>query len=118
MVEIDYYSKYLKYKQKYLKQKNLQVGGEDIYLNIKLKINKNPEQLYQLQKLDLDQKISVVIRDWLEAQNIIPTGVFTVTNNNKQSLDIDKTFRVYKNNETLKNNSSIYVNYENPIPYD
>ena len=34
MVEIDYYSKYLKYKQKYLKQKNLQIGGEIILINI------------------------------------------------------------------------------------
>jgi len=35
MIEIDYYSKYLKYKKKYLKQKNLQIGGEQISINIR-----------------------------------------------------------------------------------
>jgi len=34
MVEKDYYSKYLKYKQKYLKQKNLQIGGERNSINV------------------------------------------------------------------------------------
>jgi len=36
MVEIDYYSKYLKYKQKYLKQKNLQIGGDNVSIQIKI----------------------------------------------------------------------------------
>ena len=35
MIEIDYYSKYLKYKQKYLKQKNLQIGGELKSINVR-----------------------------------------------------------------------------------
>jgi hypothetical protein len=43
MVEINYYSKYLKYKQKYLKQKNLQIGGEKINITIVVKtINLTP----------------------------------------------------------------------------
>ena len=37
MVKIDYYSKYLKYKQKYLKQKNLQIGGNNKYINIAIR---------------------------------------------------------------------------------
>ena len=37
MVEINYFSKYLKYKQKYLKQKNLQIGGGTIKLRITIK---------------------------------------------------------------------------------
>ena len=47
MVEIDYYSKYLKYKQKYLKQKNLQIGGELIRIKIIVKIiNSSPPPNY------------------------------------------------------------------------
>jgi hypothetical protein len=39
MEENDYFKKYLKYKQKYIKQKNLQIGGKMISVDISLNIN-------------------------------------------------------------------------------
>jgi len=108
MVEIDYYSKYLKYKQKYLKQKNLQIGGETIFLNIKL-INNNT--LYQYQILNLDETIEEVIIDWFVNKNIIPKGELTVKDKDNRIFDIKQTFRVYKEKNTLNDNSLIFVEY-------
>jgi hypothetical protein len=64
MVEIDYYSKYLKYKQKYLKQKNLQIGGTEIKLTIKLN-----DIEYKKQAFDSKQNIYNAVRDWLKKNN-------------------------------------------------
>ena len=65
MVEIDYYSKYLKYKQKYLKQKSLQIGGTKIKLTIKL----NGIE-YKNQAFDSNQNIFDAIKFWLKNNNI------------------------------------------------
>jgi hypothetical protein len=65
MVEIDYYSKYLKYKQKYLKQKSLQIGGTEIKLTIQLKGIE-----YKNQAFDSNKNIFEAIKVWLKNNNI------------------------------------------------
>ena len=102
MVEIDYYSKYLKYKQKYLKQKNLQIGGKAISVDIKLEIYKST-QLYINQNLESANIIKDEIDKWLLQQNIdfknysiIKLNKF-VENKPTQKiiLDVTKTFDFY-----------------------
>ena len=113
MVDIDYYSKYLKYKQKYLKQKNLQIGGESFFLNIILINNKDKDKkpiTYQHQELNLDETIEKVIKDWFVTINIIPKGELIVTKDNSV-LNKSSTFRVYKDTIALNNNSFINVYY-------
>ena len=101
MVEIDYYSKYLKYKQKYLKQKNLQIGGKAISVDIKLEIYKST-QLYINQNLESANIIKDEIDKWLEQQNINLTNYLIIKKNkftDKQTqqliLDVNKTFDFY-----------------------
>ncbi len=84
MVEIDYYSKYLKYKQKYLKQKNLQIGGSDINITIIVKeILKNmvvPTIIgtYQNQIFDDSLNIKSSIEGWIKRYNITQKKFFSV----------------------------------------
>ncbi len=111
MVENNYYSKYLKYKQKYLKQKNLQIGGESIFLNITLINNKNKKQTtFHHQELNLEETIEEVIKDWFVSKNIIPNGELIVI---KDSIVLNKSsnFKLYKDTIELNNNSLICVYY-------
>jgi hypothetical protein len=73
MVEINYFSKYLKYKQKYLKQKNLQIGGGTIKLRITIK-NENSKISYENQYFESTKKISDAINEWFKSNKITFTN--------------------------------------------
>ena len=68
MVEINYYSKYLKYKQKYLKQKNLQIGGEKINITIVVKtINLTPPPIFKVITFkDIEINDTEILKDNLD----------------------------------------------------
>jgi hypothetical protein len=111
MVEIDYYSKYLKYKQKYLKQKNLQIGGEMITINIYIdeyiipyefdpqtKDNKKkPRRKYKDQNFDNKNQIKSSISDWLKTNRITSKIDFVVQyTSQKIYYDSQRTFEQEK----------------------
>jgi hypothetical protein len=114
MVEIDYYSKYLKYKQKYLKQKNLQIGGDMIFLKIKIEYISKPtffditNQIYNL-KCDNGSVIGAEINSFLNKNNIVYDKGYKILYKKNDSdeyveLKITETFRNYDviNNSKIK----------------
>ena len=120
MVEIDYYSKYLKYKQKYLKQKNLQIGGETITINIYIDEyivpyvfdpqtndnKKKPRLLYNDQNLDNKNKIKKGISDWLKTNKITLKVEFVVQYTSQPIYyDSQRTFE----EEKIKSGDEIIV---------
>jgi len=120
MVEIDYYSKYLKYKQKYLKQKNLQIGGETITINIYIDEyivpyvfdpqtndnKKKPRLLYKDQNLDNKNKIKKGISDWLKTNKITLKVEFVVQYTSQPIYyDSQRTFE----EEKIKSGDEIIV---------
>ena len=120
MVEIDYYSKYLKYKQKYLKQKNLQIGGETITINIYIdeyivpyvfdpqtKDNKKkPRRKYKDQNFDNQNQIKSSISDWLKTNKITLKVEFVVQYTSQPIYyDSQRTFE----EEKIKSGDEIIV---------
>ena len=114
MVEIDYYSKYLKYKQKYLKQKNLQIGGDMIFLIIKIEYISMPtglditNQIYNL-NCDNGSVIGAEINSFLNKKNIVYDNGYKIFYKKKDQseyveLIITETFRNYNviNNSKIK----------------
>ena len=98
MVEIDYYSKYLKYKQKYLKQKNLQIGGTFIKVTIILNYTKNTfnSKEYLNQLFDSTKNIYQEIHKWLKSENAvyenlsIKRKIYLYNSEEELSVDINK----------------------------
>lgn len=99
MVEIDYYSKYLKYKQK-----NLQVGGVNIALQIKMEFNQTKlydytNQIYML-ICDENSIIGDEIQKFLIKHKIM-YKTYTLQHKNKEEeykdiKDVTKTFSQLK----------------------
>ena len=115
MVEKDYYSKYLKYKQKYLKQKNLQIGGVTnltiIYYQNNIKITR-----ITIQYVDpLDNLLSIIRFNFRSGYNenleringkiLLNMIKFEIKNNDGKILDNGKNL---SNNE-IKDNDVLSV---------
>jgi hypothetical protein len=94
MVEIDYYSKYQKYKQKYLKQKSLQIGGEDV--NIEIKIDNNSNSTNWWITCDENENIGNQIQKFLIKKKIDYKN-YKLEYKNKDldwnAIDLTKTFK-------------------------
>lgn len=90
MVEIDYYSKYLKYKQKYLKQKNLQIGGGRIFI----KVNTPTGYTNSKYEIDTDKQIKNELQNFL-TENGMSWNNYDLYYD-KKKLDIEKNFSVYE----------------------
>ena len=97
MVEINYYSKYLKYKQKYLKQKNLQIGGND-----KVLINTNHESYFDV---TISSNISILeaLKNWAELNNL--------------ELEKNPNLIIYIHNKT-KNTIQMYIIEDTSFTYE
>jgi hypothetical protein len=99
MVEIDYYSKYQKYKQKYLKQKNnnfIQEGGEDVNYLFYILVEKKDYDNDQT-KISIDEK------------KILSEQIFYFKNNEKFHLkDLINISFCYENK------NSKLINYREP----
>jgi len=125
MVEIDYYSKYLKYKQKYLKQKNLQIGGEIILINIIVidPLN-NTKNTYDSQNIESSKIIKEALDTWFVQNNIkfkdytVFLNVTKETYSTQPNLEKNKNFDSYN----VKNNDNIMIMLLDPeapaVSYD
>ena len=89
MVEIDYYSKYLKYKQKYLKQKNLQIGGEQISIKVK-----TPTYTQVKEEIDTNDTIKNGLTSFMEV-NFLLWDNYDLYYGEK-ILDINQKFSAYE----------------------
>ena len=106
MVEIDYYSKYLKYKQKYLKQKNLQIGGEKINITILVKtINLTPPPIFNVITFsNIEINDTEILKDNLDLflnKKNIKIQSYAVVKLQKEK-ETDRTTRTITNNLDLR----------------
>jgi hypothetical protein len=123
MLEIDYYSKYLKYKQKYLKEKSLQIGGVEISIDIIIKkIKENESEIFFLdQKFESTLSIKDALDNWLKQQKINFKDYTVFLNPNYSTLqNLDKSNNFDLNNVKNKNKILILPLYpqDESIPYD
>ena len=106
MVEINYYSKYLKYKQKYLKQKNLQIGGEKINITILVKtINLTPPPIFNVITFsNIEINDTEILKDNLDLflnKKNIKIQSYAVVKLQKEK-ETDRTTRTITNNLDLR----------------
>lgn len=127
MAENDYFFKYKKYKKKYIKQKNLQIGGAKITINIfvrEQRIQATLPESFPSQKFESTMTIKEALDTWLIQKNKhfedYTVFVNLTKDNFKTQPNLDKNKNFDYNN--VKNNDKIYIfrlyPSEEAVPYD